>query len=397
MVENIPFLLGAILLGLTLWYGARVLLARNFMGGKETWARTEAGRTLLPRLLGASVPFFIGVGFILVEGPDRVATWLLGALYIAVSIGLWWFLTRRRQLRLCGLPLVPNPERGIKEPMLSFGRVNWILVYIAAVVTLVLVTAFVIWPVGAPRLLGTPAIVVLAFAGIALFGSLVLTYWPLSKGQPGATALVLILAVVFGYSNDNHWIRTAPEVPALKGLDAVGQFEHWSDTNPTDRTIDGRRPVILVAAAGGGIRAAYWTATTLATLESIAGFGQGLFAISGVSGGSVGAAVYTAIKRDQLDGRADPETLDVVKRGLGERIVRPAQCVLEPLLKEALTVGPGEGHREEALHEVREEQAGHHRREKVLAQPTLDHIQGLGIGPAVELVPLDRCIDRGAH
>lgn len=320
---NIAFLLGSILLGLTLWYGARVLLARNFTGRKETWDRIERGRTLLPRMLGASVPFSVGVGFLLVEGADRVATWLLGALYIAVSIGLWWFLTRRRQLRLCGLPLVANPERGIKEPVISFGRVNWLLVYAAALVTLVLVTAFVIWPVGAPRLLGTPAIVVLAFAGIALFGSLVLTYWPLSKGQPGATALVLILAVAFGYTNDNHWIRTAAEVPALERLGAVGQFERWSGVNPTDRTIDGRRPVILVAAAGGGIRAAYWTATTLATLESIDGFGQGLFAISGVSGGSVGAAVYTAVKRDQLDGRGYPKTLDVVKRGLGEDFLSP--------------------------------------------------------------------------
>ncbi len=182
--------------------------------------------------------------------------------------------------------------------------------------TLVLVAAFLLWPVGAPGALGAPAIVVLAFAGIALFGSLVLTYWPLSKGQPGATALVLILAVIFGLTNDDHWVRTAPEVPALERLGAAKRFDRWSRLNPPPMLVTDKRPVILAAAVGGGIRAAYWTAATLATLESIDGFSQDPFAISGGSGGSVGAAVYTALKRDQLDAKGDRETLGVIRRGL---------------------------------------------------------------------------------
>jgi hypothetical protein len=70
-------------------------------------------------------------------------------------------------------------------------------------------------------------------------------------------------------------------------------------------------PMLIVATAGGGIRAAYWTAKILERLEKDLGseaWGVGsdgkpptenplrnlLFAISGVSGGSVGAAAYVA-------------------------------------------------------------------------------------------------------
>ena len=80
-------------------------------------------------------------------------------------------------------------------------------------------------------------------------------------------------------------------------------------------------PLFIIATAGGGIRAAYWTATVLETLEAdldndavknaiAAKLGHPgndgllrhlLFAISGVSGGSVGAAAYAAAVQNHLD------------------------------------------------------------------------------------------------
>ena len=74
-------------------------------------------------------------------------------------------------------------------------------------------------------------------------------------------------------------------------------------------------PMLIVATAGGGIRAAYWTATILENLEDKLRWSAAagapsekiptesplrhlLFAISGVSGGSVGAAAYAAALHD---------------------------------------------------------------------------------------------------
>lgn len=54
--------------------------------------------------------------------------------------------------------------------------------------------------------------------------------------------------------------------------------------------------VVFVAAAGGGLRAGYWTASILTRLsDCIADFREHLFAISGVSGGSLGAGLYAAL------------------------------------------------------------------------------------------------------
>ncbi len=54
-------------------------------------------------------------------------------------------------------------------------------------------------------------------------------------------------------------------------------------------------PVYFIAAEGGGIRSAYWTASVLAQLAlRMPNFNERTFAISGVSGGSVGIAVHRA-------------------------------------------------------------------------------------------------------
>ena len=84
---------------------------------------------------------------------------------------------------------------------------------------------------------------------------------------------------------------------------------------PCDDDTDTPLPVYVVASEGGGIRAAYWTALVLAQLsERIPDFTARTFAVSGVSGGAMGAAVFrscaTAVSETlaacvQRFGRAD--------------------------------------------------------------------------------------------
>lgn len=75
---------------------------------------------------------------------------------------------------------------------------------------------------------------------------------------------------------------------------------------------DDRTPMLIVATAGGGIRAAYWTATVLDTLDkklkASGGVRPYLFAISGVSGGSVGATAFAAALMDRDAKACDPRT-----------------------------------------------------------------------------------------
>ena len=69
-------------------------------------------------------------------------------------------------------------------------------------------------------------------------------------------------------------------------------FRDWL-AKRKDRNEFGSYPVFLVAAEGGGLRAAYFTAPVLENLQArCPRFAQHTFLISGVSGGSVGASLF---------------------------------------------------------------------------------------------------------
>ncbi|VUX47110.1 membrane hypothetical protein [Candidatus Defluviicoccus seviourii] len=117
--------------------------------------------------------------------------------------------------------------------------------------------------------------------------------------------VLILLAVVFGLAGwgDNHDVRRAdtdigsPQPasdPALRPslTDVVARWKERSLQQSPDVAA---LPLIVVATAGGGQRAALWTATVLSKLE--AGnplFRQQVLAISGVSGGALGATLFVA-------------------------------------------------------------------------------------------------------
>lgn len=87
-------------------------------------------------------------------------------------------------------------------------------------------------------------------------------------------------------------------------------FERWLKhrQGAIDELRNERRyPVFIVAAEGGGIRAAYWTGILLANLEDrYPGFHCHVFAISSVSGGSLGAAAYVSSLARRYDSGKHP-------------------------------------------------------------------------------------------
>src|SRR5262245_12842404 len=75
-------------------------------------------------------------------------------------------------------------------------------------------------------------------------------------------------------------------------LDSKEVLEKWKSRH-------GKRPLFVVAADGGGIRAAVWTMTVLRQLENdIPGFPYHLRLITGASGGMLGAGFYVASLAD---------------------------------------------------------------------------------------------------
>src|SRR5262249_11351133 len=155
-----------------------------------------------------------------------------------------------------------------------------------------------------PQLIG-PIAIICGFLGCL---TVIATNLLLNFGRRGAgvAAIFVLIAVCLNVVevNDNHRIRALAEAgdgapPSLRDA-----FEAWYASRPDklpaepDVPPEQRKqyPVFVVASQGGGIYAAYHSALVLARLEDVCpGFSQHVFAISSVSGGSLGAALFSAL------------------------------------------------------------------------------------------------------
>ena len=114
--------------------------------------------------------------------------------------------------------------------------------------------------------------------------------------------IILFLAIFWSYldRNDNHSIRILDDTTSFPKLVSTSaeNFREWYESRPDLSVFKDEYPVYIVAAEGGGIYAAYQSATFLARLQDLCpSFAQHLFAISSVSGGSLGSALFDAALR----------------------------------------------------------------------------------------------------
>jgi hypothetical protein len=99
---------------------------------------------------------------------------------------------------------------------------------------------------------------------------------------------------------------TGQNAGAVCRPDLKAALRQWADARRrTDPARSERLPVVIVAASGGASRAAAWLIASMRMLDfkTDGDFGRNLFAISGVSGGALGATTYARLVR--AEGRAD--------------------------------------------------------------------------------------------
>lgn len=156
-------------------------------------------------------------------------------------------------------------------------------------------TAFALQPMLLPQFFGVIPIFAL-WAAISTVLLSAATRFQARSGIPLIT-LVLIAALLFEFAgwSDNHRFRHSEQTVTRPSLDEA--FAAWIASRK-DRAAfaDTAYPVYIVAAEGGGIYAAYHAAKILSRIQDLCpNFAQHVFAISGVSGGSLGAGIFTAL------------------------------------------------------------------------------------------------------
>jgi hypothetical protein len=296
---------------LSAWYWARVMLFLKLPGVPVEQAGLDGLRTWTPRLLGFFATLGVAAAFFKASlgyepGEHQEVKDLLEFYAFWCAMGAVAFLiaasTRRHiaraayrkvKLKVLNLPALEEQVYGALD-FKELGRATRTLLFIAmfAAIGLFLLMAFATQAV-APAM-GSAAIVLFC-AAIWIAAASTLDFVGMRLRFPVFSAL-LAMAVLFSFWNDNHEVRTLDEPQASPRQNVRASLRSWIARHDAAIARRERVPFYVVNAEGGGIRAAYWTVTVLGEIHNKhPHFTDHVFSLSGVSGGSLGAAVYLAL------------------------------------------------------------------------------------------------------
>ncbi len=274
-------------------------------------------------LLAVAVIVIAGLGLLrsfitpalMAGGTDAIGAWL------AVGVGMIVAVLALPIMRLILKPLRRTLATGQPEPSSDVRQILGLSRAAAVVVAAILAAAdvwLIFFPLSAADRLGVVATTVIVWGtlalGLAWLAHLAQNREPLPlfalfrlKSTPVISVVVAFaaLSLTLGQSSQLHqvdghpgsvsrhsitwalgnWLRQVPDSPCLVS-------EPQPSTGPDVQV----EPLVLVAAAGGGIRAAWWTAGALGTIADSGCGRRAVFAVSGVSGGSLGSAVVATAR-----------------------------------------------------------------------------------------------------
>lgn len=170
------------------------------------------------------------------------------------------------------------------------------------------------WPLATPRFLGALATVLLFSLCLIIFIRFFYNFSPYLNAAFILTAAIWIFVLVRLDLNDYEVVPEMNAGPVLpKPLETA--FREWLEkrqdrahfADPSQNRMDKPPyPVFLVAASGGGLYSARHTAMTLARIQdNCPSFAQHVFAISGISGGSWGGAIFHSLARANAPNNPD--------------------------------------------------------------------------------------------
>jgi hypothetical protein len=278
------FVLGLLFLGIQSWLWPRLLIDFNYGMDRSRW-RPRRLLEVGPRILGIA-PFILVL----------IALWFspqtgfgLPAILVIVAVLFLILLINRQDWTKDSARAAAAQAR--------FAR--WWVIVCLLLAPLLMAFASVA-PVAFGHALGAPAVV---FIGLGLIippmiiaiqtgGGLRL---PIVSGMLLAAALFSLILWM-----DNHSVgrrafgRGGDPIAAAARPSLSEAYAIWRANQPGAR--NGKLPIVLVASEGGASRAGDWTAEVLGALHEQSGgrLASSLFAISSVSGGSVGAVGYGA-------------------------------------------------------------------------------------------------------
>jgi|GEM_PF-3573650 len=292
----------------TIWFTSRWLTNRNDDGSlprpdtKQFYRRRNDTRSWtrkwLPRALAVAPLLSVAYAAWKAGQTSEDTTLRIASLFCALVSAAWVFLLFVRT----PLKLFSAVSTYLDK---EFNDLKFIfLIFLIANVLIVLVAGVAI-----PQALGILTYGIGFFIVVLVFTTFLA--WGHMRTKVPYMILLGLWTAFLAYLDwtNNHKLELLTIEASEEPLEFQTAFEAWLDHKigeTESATADEKIPVFIVAAAGGGIFAAQNAAFFLAKLDdSLASEGCGqfsrhVFAISGVSGGSVGAALHGALLKHQL-------------------------------------------------------------------------------------------------
>lgn len=274
------------------WCSSRILLMVLEIHTKSRKGIALWSIRYMPAMLGA-VPLF-GIAFAFSKQDAYRAT-LFYSLLGVLTCYLFFRIEKRFSKKNPGL---------FSQHKQQLGRFASRMVEYGTLAMLVLFLLFVFMPVEWDFAEGLqPGTIILAsLTGWTVIGN-VLVYLGIRSRMPVFT-LIAVYAIGCSLLNDNHAIRLADKTVKPERPEIIPHFKEWLSRRVQLHPGNTNIPVIIVAAQGGGIRALDWTGSVLDECNmQLPGFSNHIYAISGVSGGSVGGAMYAGYLHDNENDR----------------------------------------------------------------------------------------------
>lgn len=284
---------GSLWWGWQSWRASRMLLHfSNFSFWNYRALYILKAQVLLPRMMGIIPPLIMAWGLSRAKGHTDALFYLM----LSGSFWLYLFYHFRRNIiifirsrRRFFFHLIPDyiPVKNASYPARFMWRKQRLWIAIRIVMLTLVFGVVYLSPVDFPQWIGATAVIISAFGFwlVIISMSTILEHY---FHAPLLLALI-ILAGVFSFFNNNHQIRSITSVPNQR-TELEKHFLQWAKARSHGNDTF---PVFLIASEGGGIRSAYWTSRVLSLAqEQNPDFKNHVFALTGVSGGSLGVAMF---------------------------------------------------------------------------------------------------------
>ncbi|HNP54001.1 MAG TPA: hypothetical protein PKK69_05275, partial [Ferruginibacter sp.] len=211
--------------------------------------------------------------------------------------------------------------RGIKNILITSGTYINSWLNLGLLVVMLIISSY--WAFKAPSDNGCPGLIIVCGLSVYILLGLIFNLLMLWYKVPVFLLLLIVTILFTARCNDNHSIQIITNTndsmlihrQQRQMYSDTGYAAYWLRHKMIEHVIDSNSTLFIVASEGGGIRNCYWTYLVLNRLQQQRPlFYERTFAVTGVSGGSIGLGMYYAYQYQQEHPIA--ETLNMQLRNI---------------------------------------------------------------------------------